>query len=660
MIRDRFKLRSIVCAAIIILTPAGVSARGVSAYLPLNMSPEIERKIERVLILADKPVMTRPIAVATVADSLQTACKKDGVLCREVEQYLRRYMKGAGLTRLRAEVAIDKGESEQVLPNQYGEKADSSWEISGEAFYRSGDYLLLNLGGVAYQGYSSPTGTMLSLGMDYAQLDIGYRPHWLSPFTDSSTLLSTEAPTMPSVTLSNYKPISGLGLSYQVFLAQMSKSDHIVFQNRFTTGNPRLAGLHLQMEPASGYALSINRQMQFGGGERGQDTFMDFVNALVNPRRYDNAGSSITFDQQFGNQQASLTSRMLFPGKRPFAVYFEYAGEDTSRYKNYLLGNVSFSLGIDFPRLWDRFDFTYEATEWQNGWYVHGVYQDGLTNHGLVIGHWFGDQRQFNYDIGGISHMLRLGWQAPDGAYVRGIYRTLENGSYSINAYKRMQEVGLSYSRPWHGQLIGAELYSGQDVFGDRYARLSASIELGQSRDKDYADSISTAADADDSTDLMLDVGTAFSYIQIDRGAKQYGDSAHWISNGGNAHLGIGARRSVSDYSDLGVRVEWDRMAGHDLLSARIIDYRYRIGKRFALEGFFGVGRYDFGTPAYGWYAGVGPQLLNVFPKWDLCIDGRLHQKMVRDKVLPGDPPNRRASDSFTVLSVSAYLSRHF
>jgi hypothetical protein len=33
-------------------------ARGVSPYLPVNISPEIERKIERVLMLAEQPVVT--------------------------------------------------------------------------------------------------------------------------------------------------------------------------------------------------------------------------------------------------------------------------------------------------------------------------------------------------------------------------------------------------------------------------------------------------------------------------------------------------------------------------------------------------------------------------------------------------------------------------
>jgi hypothetical protein len=56
------------------LLPARGWASGVSPYLPLNLAPEIEREIERLLILADKPVITRPIAAATVLDALPAEC----------------------------------------------------------------------------------------------------------------------------------------------------------------------------------------------------------------------------------------------------------------------------------------------------------------------------------------------------------------------------------------------------------------------------------------------------------------------------------------------------------------------------------------------------------------------------------------------------------
>ena len=66
-------------------------ARGASPYLPLNLSPEMERQIERVLILGDKPVSARPFAAAMVQDALPAACRVDEVLCRNVRRFLERY-----------------------------------------------------------------------------------------------------------------------------------------------------------------------------------------------------------------------------------------------------------------------------------------------------------------------------------------------------------------------------------------------------------------------------------------------------------------------------------------------------------------------------------------------------------------------------------------
>ena len=66
-------------------------ADGVSAYLPLNLEPEIERQIERVLILADEPILKRPIAVELVKLALPQACKIDKPLCTKVQRYLERY-----------------------------------------------------------------------------------------------------------------------------------------------------------------------------------------------------------------------------------------------------------------------------------------------------------------------------------------------------------------------------------------------------------------------------------------------------------------------------------------------------------------------------------------------------------------------------------------
>jgi len=658
MLKNHIKRIIVLSAVLVFFVTADLFAGGVSPYLPLNMSPEIERQIERLLILAERPVMTRPIAVATVLDALHDAREKDEELCEQVKMYLIRYLHDVGIPYLNAEVSVSTGDSDHVIPNQHGKYVSSSWEVSGDLYYRLGSFVLFNLGGIAYEGDATPTGSMLSMGIDYAQLDIGYRDHWLSPFTDSSMLVSTEAPTMPSITLSNYRPISRLGISYQIFLADMSESSRIAYKGRYTKGNPRLAGVHLQAEPLTGYSFSFNRQFQFGGGERPNDSLGDLIDAFVDYSEHDTIESPFDRDREFGNQEASLTSRIIFPGKRPFSVYFEYAGEDSSHFGTYRLGCVSFSMGLDMPLLWDVFDLSYETTEWQNGWYVHHIYQDGVTNKGLVVGHWFGDQRRFNDDAGGGSHMLRLGWQLQSGDYMRASYRTLKNGSYTTVDYERMHELALGYSHQWNGQIISLELASGRDVSGEFYTRLSASMDFMQDWMTVSAGSCYTEDEKNDVTDLFVDMGMSYNKFHTNLRYTQDGNYRRRTAEGGNAHFGFGARRSVTDRSDLGTRIEYDRVAGHDLLSFRMLDYRYSMGDHFALSGFFGVGRYSLDTPAYGYYFGFGPQFPDIFPKWDLCIDASRRQDMARRKSKAGAPPPDNLQ--YDVRGVAVYLSRYF
>lgn len=629
------------------------AARGVSPYLPLNLEPEIERQIERVLILADKPVMTRPIAAATVLDALPKACEVDAALCRRVEAYLQRYMRRSGVTRLQGELALSSGDSERTIPNAHGMSVDSAWEVSAAAYYQPGDYLLLNVGGVAYDGEATPTGTLVSMGWDKAQLDIGYRDHWLSPLADSSSLISTQAPTMPSVTLSNYEPIGRLGASYQLFVAEMAKQEGIAYQGGTTSGRPRLTGLQLGLEPASGYAISVNRLFQYGGGARGYGGVSGFFDALYrNPNLPDS-----TTNEEFGNQVASITSSIIFPGKTPLAIRAEYAGEDNAYAGRYRLGEVSFSLGIDLPKLWNDFDASYEISEWQNTWYTHHLYAEGLTNEGHAVGHWFGDERQFGDAVPGRSQMLRVGWRMRSGNYLQLRYRTLAMEPFSNFSYRRLQEVGVSYSSWWRTHAVGAEVFGGRDVFGDDFARLSATFDFATSGV--YSTEPYAASDQQDkNTEFFVDLGAsrkhAYQILAVDIPNR-------WTDYEIKPHLGVGARRRVSKHNDLGVRLEYDKVDGHSLLSLRALDYRYRF-KHIALSGFFGFGRYDVGLPAYGYYWGAGLQVRDVLPKWDVGLDVTHHEKLGRDKMLPGDPPSTwdRTRMFFDVNGLSLYMSRHF
>lgn len=634
-------------------------ASGVSPYLPLQLSPEIERQIERVLILADKPAMTRPIAAATVIDALPAACRVDEALCRRVQRYLDRYTRSAGVSDAAIEVAGSSGAT-VALANQRGKASDSAWQVSGHAYWQPSAYVFASLGGVAYEDETNPTGSVLSLGFEYAQLDLGYREHWLSPFTEHAMLISTQAKTLPSATLSNYTPLTRLGVRYQVFLAEMEHTDRIRIVNGTTSGEPQLGGLHLSMEPAAGWSIALNRLVQFGGGERGGRSFSDFLDALIDPEEFDERGN-VSLGEEFGNQSAAWTSQFVFPGETPFAVYLEYAGEDRAYEGNYRsFSNASLALGVNFPKLWDRFDLTYEVTEWQNSWYVHSIYRDGLTEDRHVLGHWGADARLLGHGIGAQVHLLRVGWEPEWGGLLQVRARTVDNEEFPLRAppvpYERAYDVAVSYSRTFSGFTTGAQVTAGQDIFGDSFSRLDGFVRFGD----EWAMSGGSGwagAKRPEGAELFVDAGLNANRVLVTLDAVSASRSGVETQTEIAPHIAIGARRAVSARQDLGVRVELDRIVDRVLIGVRALDYRYRFAGPVALTAFLGAARYDLATPALGYYGGVGAQWRDIFPRFDLSLDARYADKVTRDKLLPGEPRVVRPDSFYDIKSVTLYLS---
>lgn len=640
-------------------------AGGVSGYLPLNLEPEMERQVERVLILADEPILKRPFSVALVQLALPKACERDKSLCEKVKRYLQRYSRDYAVTHASATGSITHGGAGDVVPNEHGLPVNSDWELSTQAFVQPNDYFLASAGAIAYAGRTVPTGSMLSFGFNWAQLDIGYRDHWLSPATDSSMLQSTEAPTMPSITLSNYEPLTRLGFQYEFFLARMSSSDHILSGGQGTAiesrGNPKLFGTQLSIEPFSGWSIGVNRTLQYGGGGL-PDSAHFLLTDFFRP-----GGTS----QTLGNQEASYVSRFIVPAKTPFAVYFQYGGENTLDGGSYLLGEASLTAGIDFPRIWHHFDLTYEISEWQNGWYVNSPFLDGMVNDGLVTGNWGGDQRLFGDGVGARSQMLRIGWTPPFGGYLEERVRLLTNQSYSYIAvpslfgpappYSHYYDLTVRYTHPWKDLTLGGEVDAGRDVFGKSYSRISGFVRYGgdeRTRDDGSEDEETEAGDkTEKGTELFVDAGMNANKVRIDRN-----EILPLITTpiGYGPHFGFGARRAVSENNDLGVRIELDQVDGHDLLGARVVDYRYRFSEHFALSAFAGVARYDVATPAYSLYAGMGAQWRNILPKWDLGVDFRYAQNVARDRVLTTDIQGGRPDTFYKIESGTLYLTRRF
>jgi hypothetical protein len=156
--------------------------------------------------------------------------------------------------------------------------------------------------------------------------------------------------------------------------------------------------------------------------------------------------------------------------------------------------------------------------------------------------------------------------------------------------------------------------------------------------------------------ELFVDFGAQLSRVS----SKIANRDAKIDDRSASLHLGIGARRSLGDRSDLAVRLEADDIDGDLLLALRALDFRRHISDHLAWTGFLGVARLDLATPAYGWYLGGGVQFKDLMPSWDLGVDIRYGDRLARDNVLPSDPQGGSPDNFHSVYGVSVYLSYRF
>lgn len=454
---------------------------GASVYLPLNLSPEIESRIERLFVQANMPVIKRPIPVKAVHIALEKLGHKDPDLSHSITKYMDRYLGRASINHAQLTVSAYTGDEQLSVANARGELIASHYSADFAAFWMPSDHITFNLGVLAYDAEPDKDnkfldGSFLSLGWDSMRLEVGYRPHWFGPFQDSDMLISTHAPTLPSITLSNVLPFDFLGLRYEAFVAQLSESDKIrSYENGNVrlTGNPRIVGIHLSAEPVEGFAIGFNRLMQFGGADR-QESPSSVLEAFLQPRNKDNRDTGDQAD--FGNQLSSVTTRYTFAGAFPLSVYMEYAGEDTSGASGLALGNTSLMFGLHAPKFTKDVDLSYEYASWQNAWYVNGNYDDGLRNFDHIIGHWGASNRDFEESVGAQSHYLKVNLAMLGGRSLTADLRIIKNENYYESEYETGGEASIGYSYGFGDFISSYKLTLGKSVWGEEYSRLTGSV----------------------------------------------------------------------------------------------------------------------------------------------------------------------------------------
>ena len=182
---------------------------------------------------------------------------------------------------------------------------------------------------------------------------------------------------------------------------------------------------------------------------------------------------------EFGNQQASITSRLdLTWDELPYSLIFELAGEDTNDYKNYLLGNKAYTVGVFIPYFspTESVNLTWQYIE--DAWYTHHIYQQGYSNDNHKMGHWWGDEKQADDGIG--AKIISLGYtnDLTSTSHLSVKYHTVVNSNSegtSAYHYERGHYAQVDYHWLYSGQFLGLHLYTGKDVDGDSFFSLAFS-----------------------------------------------------------------------------------------------------------------------------------------------------------------------------------------
>ena len=463
-----------------------VLASGVSPYLPLKQNPQLEQLVEKLLVVGDNAhMMSKPYKTTEVLRVLKSIEHSYPSLYQKLFNELALYKQTDAMTYAKATVAY--GNESKSIPNQRGQKVDTYLKLEAGGFANFGKYFGVSVAGIANEDNLLPTQSFVYFGNEYAQVDIGYREHWYSPLNDSAMILSTNAKTLPSISISNVKPITDFDIRYDLFYMKM-KTDPAIKSGKElglkVPGKPHLAGVHLSFAPFDGLTLGANRLLQFGGGDRSVD-LKDFAEAFFLPGNNDNVNgeelSEFGPNYEVGDQLASVSFDYKATWfELPFSFYGDIGFEDT-------LGggkkNNAFNFGLYFPYLSENHSLRLENSRWQEGWYIAHLYSLGNTIDGQVLGHWAGNERGISHKPAAESQSVNWIWQYSSTQNIDTTFRRIENGlEQGGNGAGRIPdepytigfELETRYTQQLQSGYWGIELYTGKTVFDDDFFRIGA------------------------------------------------------------------------------------------------------------------------------------------------------------------------------------------
>ena len=472
------KIIIVVLICIIFCNP--VYSESKAHYLPVKTDPLIELDLERLATLAKMPVLTKPFHIVTVKQYLEKIKSDNPQLYSRINAYLNRYQKSYGLTHLDIEASYSTYEDKN-LANSRGRDSDSNLKADVSGYWQLSDNFNLSLGGIVFAESDGfiPNHTYLSYFNEYIQVDLGFKEIWLSPFQESSMLLSTNAEPIARFSISSPRPLTGWNFEYDISFGKLETQQGIMLGEESFSGEPGFLTMHLSAQLFEWWTLGFNRTMMFGGGRRSVD-LGDVWEAFIDPVSGDNCGGESNLQdctEDTGNQEASFTTRLDFNWG---SFYLEVAGEDTNNFHNYNLGNRAYGAGLFLPYLTDYSSLLVELQYITGGWYTHYIYSEGYRNNLHTMGHWWGDEKVIDDGIGAQVYTLRYNHELSDRYHLETKIKYINNdpdaGServYDSYNYSKGKEIELTLYALTESAQWKYQLYFGSTTFDEDFARLS-------------------------------------------------------------------------------------------------------------------------------------------------------------------------------------------
>jgi hypothetical protein len=314
---------------------------------------------------------------------------------------------------------------------------------------RAADDLLFNLTPRLDTGESEAVKASLESGYlktryRNLQVQLGRVPLWWGPGGRGNLGLTNNATPFTAIHLSNLEPIRPDGLfkflnqvDINAFYADLEKQ-------RDDVNSPGFAGWRVAVTPSANFTIAGTLNAMLGG--EGHELHLSDLGDFITGK---NAETSVG---DKWNSIAGFDFCWRLPMLNGLQLYGEVYGEDQAGKLIPLPSKNAYLVGIKLPRLVadGRWELRLETAATTNVWYVHGLYKEGYTYHGHLIG----DAMGYNAE----RYNLKLCRYLADGSWLSVNLEHLTMDRDAVDP-QQVNSVWVSYHRNLRtGLILGVTL----------------------------------------------------------------------------------------------------------------------------------------------------------------------------------------------------------